>query len=726
MKNGKNVKRILAGITAVVLAALPVMSQGGINDEIFSLQEVSAAEENTDLTYGSVFVPSFNTYSMDNDEAFAGYVQNVFYGDSGTSLMQLSRYGRGFTDDEDLEIYNNFKTFVKDVADGENSSAICDVSISVEKFDLFYNDRDQFDNFINSILLSLLYECPYDFYWFDKSIGVKDEISGNSNEGLLRFYFVVSESYRGDNTVIEPPYNQAKLRKLCSVDTEKTSAARTAADNALAVVNDTAGMNTYQRLRYFKDYIIDQVNYAYDVTPDSNTPYGDPWQLIYVFDNDTSTNVVCEGYAKAFKYLCDLSGIQCILVTGGMLDGAHMWNIVTVDDENYMVDVTNCDDNDDERLSQIERAIYRDWVFMKQPSGYIDYGYVYYGQLVYQYDNETMNFFDETELTLSDKEYHGDLNSDGICDNGCGAPFAVVNEVSATLGGKIGLNFYMNLLDNIAEDEGAMIYIYRNGLQVTKEFVRNCKQSDGRYKVTYKVNAKEMHDTISIQLVDGNNKVINLYNTKGQVINSNFEEISGSAASYSVAEYFSYIKDYSDNQKMKDLADAALVYGSEAQKRFDYDTASAADVNDSALEAVTADTLSQYSVSMTGSIPDGLAFDNMSLLLKDETTIRLYFTSENIDNYSFEAEGYTGNPLVKAIGKNYVEISNIPAKDLDKVFNVKIKEKNTAADDECVISVSALSYAFASVTKNTASSSVVKALYLYNKAADNYFSREEN
>lgn len=30
----------------------------------------------------------------------------------------------------------------------------------------------------------------------------------------------------------------------------------------------------------------------------------DPWQLIHVFDGDTTTNVVCEGCSKAFVYTC--------------------------------------------------------------------------------------------------------------------------------------------------------------------------------------------------------------------------------------------------------------------------------------------------------------------------------------------------------------------------------------------------------------------------------------
>ena len=60
--------------------------------------------------------------------------------------------------------------------------------------------------------------------------------------------------------------------------------------------------------------------------------------------------MVCEGYAKAFQYLCDLSAFNdavCYTVTGTMSGGtgagSHMWNIVTLEGENYLVDVTNSD-----------------------------------------------------------------------------------------------------------------------------------------------------------------------------------------------------------------------------------------------------------------------------------------------------------------------------------------------------------------------------------------------
>jgi hypothetical protein len=52
-----------------------------------------------------------------------------------------------------------------------------------------------------------------------------------------------------------------------------------------------------------------------------------------------------EGYAMAYKALCDEMGIQCAAVLG-QLDGyAHAWNIVGVDGYNYHVDAAMCDVN---------------------------------------------------------------------------------------------------------------------------------------------------------------------------------------------------------------------------------------------------------------------------------------------------------------------------------------------------------------------------------------------
>ncbi|MEL7647477.1 MAG: S-layer homology domain-containing protein [Sedimentibacter sp.] len=52
---------------------------------------------------------------------------------------------------------------------------------------------------------------------------------------------------------------------------------------------------------------------------------------------------VCEGYAEAFKLLCDQAQITSIVVTGKLDDIGHAWNRVYISGKWYDVDVTNND-----------------------------------------------------------------------------------------------------------------------------------------------------------------------------------------------------------------------------------------------------------------------------------------------------------------------------------------------------------------------------------------------
>lgn len=59
-----------------------------------------------------------------------------------------------------------------------------------------------------------------------------------------------------------------------------------------------------------------------------------------------SSGPVCEGYARAFKVLCDRLGIPCVLTEGQARNNIssasqpHMWNYVQIDGKWYAVDVT--------------------------------------------------------------------------------------------------------------------------------------------------------------------------------------------------------------------------------------------------------------------------------------------------------------------------------------------------------------------------------------------------
>lgn len=53
---------------------------------------------------------------------------------------------------------------------------------------------------------------------------------------------------------------------------------------------------------------------------------------------------VCEGFAKAFKFLCDKIGLECWVVSGkgssSIGAGPHAWNIVRINGYYHHVDVT--------------------------------------------------------------------------------------------------------------------------------------------------------------------------------------------------------------------------------------------------------------------------------------------------------------------------------------------------------------------------------------------------
>ena len=77
--------------------------------------------------------------------------------------------------------------------------------------------------------------------------------------------------------------------------------AKNAAANAKYIVNEFKNMSEVKKLIAYKEMICYLTDYNYAAVSGSyRGGYGDPWQLIWVFDGNDSTKVVCEGYSKAF------------------------------------------------------------------------------------------------------------------------------------------------------------------------------------------------------------------------------------------------------------------------------------------------------------------------------------------------------------------------------------------------------------------------------------------
>lgn len=259
---------------------------------------------------------------------------------------------------------------------------------------------------MDMLLDQLLAHHPYELYWFDKSFGegairFKYSYGTDGQQTVMVGDFVIMMAVSQDYAVTDAATQQYYLY---SPDTAKTGAASAAAAKAAQVVAENRSKGTYGKLVAYREYITKAVDYNFDAANTANYPYGDPWQLIYVFDGDPNTNVVCEGYSKAFKYLCDLTWtgsdpeVACYLPTGTMDGDAHMWNVVSIGGANYLTDITNCDSGTFGAPDQL---------FLCGVRGGVDLGYIADltgGAVTYVYDKETLALYDK-ELDLSATKY---------------------------------------------------------------------------------------------------------------------------------------------------------------------------------------------------------------------------------------------------------------------------------------------------------------------------------
>lgn len=98
------------------------------------------------------------------------------------------------------------------------------------------------------------------------------------------------------------------------------------ADEILGLITDE--MDDYDKLKLFHDTLI------ISCSSDTDGEYADT-----IYGALVDKKALCEGYARAFSYLCSRSGIENIIVTGTAGE-AHMWNMVKLEGNWYHVDVT--------------------------------------------------------------------------------------------------------------------------------------------------------------------------------------------------------------------------------------------------------------------------------------------------------------------------------------------------------------------------------------------------
>ncbi len=92
------------------------------------------------------------------------------------------------------------------------------------------------------------------------------------------------------------------------------------------------GISRHEKLKSIHDYLAKNIVYDDTITKSN---------IFDIYGALINGVCVCEGYAEAFKLLCDREGIPCLTVIGTGNGGAHKWNMVLMEDgEWYTMDST--------------------------------------------------------------------------------------------------------------------------------------------------------------------------------------------------------------------------------------------------------------------------------------------------------------------------------------------------------------------------------------------------
>lgn len=273
--------------------------------------------------------------------------------------------------------------------------------------------------------------------------------------------------------------------------------------------------------------------------------------------------------------------------------------------------------------------------------------------------------------------------------------FSAVVGHNISLGGNIGLNFYVEFKD-VADTKDATATITLPNGKTVEQKITDAQKYPGMtntYKFSCEVSAKDITKNVKfvVQLADGRTSTEN----------------SRSVEQY-LGTIFNEKKLYAKEQN---LATALKTYGEVANAYF----AKTATPETEEMKAVTVDTLASYKGSLTGGdkLPKGVTYKETSLILESETTLRHYF------NVTDEKAAQNLGLTKKTSDLYYFDFKNINAQNLSTARKL--------SNGVFTISASPLSYAYAMLKNNNNASlkNLVKALYLYNQEAVKYVAQQQ-
>lgn len=287
--------------------------------------------------------------------------------------------------------------------------------------------------------------------------------------------------------------------------------------------------------------------------------------------------------------------------------------------------------------------------------------------------------------------------------------------------GKIVVRYYFN---RVAD---GLTLEFSQGSTNTTVTNNDLSTNDTGLYYDFPVVAKALNETITLKAYGNYGSEVHRQVQMPTYANDGSYDGEG-GKTYSVMEYAqNKSADENATEAMRNLAAALETYGTVAAAYFD-DAAEVPAVN---LDSVTisADLPSATRTTEGEAVLSGL---NMSVMFKEDNAIRVYVTGDGIGSFRYRVAGNSAAPINsrEADGKTYyyMEMPNIAAMDLDKVYTFELIRWDTNKTQLMTVTTSALGYAkllydtYNGKTTAKAQKSVLmaKALFNYSQMADAY------
>jgi len=235
------------------------------------------------------------------------------------SNIKIEKYFYNQLDEYSKTIYKAFESNKENMKTGTYK---VELGSSFSKLLDTENGQDELGKYYQSAIEAYTYDNPDVFYLSPNKMYLNIE---TTTKGRKTTYYVYVNSGNEENYLIDEFSSQEQINE----------AIKKLEQVKRYIIQNKTG-NTYDDIKMVHDYLI--ANIEYDSTISKDNIYNICGALI-------NGEAVCEGYARAFKYLMDGLEIPCTLVigTGRNSEGNtenHAWNYVLLNESWYAVDVT--------------------------------------------------------------------------------------------------------------------------------------------------------------------------------------------------------------------------------------------------------------------------------------------------------------------------------------------------------------------------------------------------